>query len=649
MSDPTQPNGQQPVPPRFDERTAGRDFTGEPDGATPPHGTPRVDAGAPSPNDTVVIPPAGSTPPGQYPPGQQPPGQYPPGQQPPGQYPPGQPGAGGPPPGAYAPAGAGGQPPPGPGGPGYGGPPSGGSPNYGGPTGPPDEPKKKKNGLLLGGLVALVVLLLGALGFVVTQTGGDDDDTASPVLSIDLDDNPLDTVPVLTVAETTTTTTTTTSTTTTTTTTTPPLDGSVDGVFVRVEAFTAVLGDDEVIATLERVGLGEGNNPVSMVGPVFNLCAAIPVDAPVSASVAWFLQDEPLFDTGDRVLATPADGSCINNGGEPLGDGAYEVSFTDAAGSTSGVALFTVGADTVEQEFVNDTGIDLCAVELAPSQAGFFQSFELVGGDPLIVDDSILIDMANIEHEVRGIDCNDAPLDGVFFTPGADPISLSTGESVIAAPPEITDSELDVLDGGIGSLDLVVPTGSEDEQTVFDLLLNSEERLRIATEDPSLTLCVAWDVPGPFTGDIVWEFNNAEIARFPVSTLGGQVGRCVPPGGAEFAEGAYQAYLARGEFLSQVETFTVGRAETQLGFINDTGVEVCRVGFSPSLTNWYTFFDFAESSAFESGVAPGEGFTIIAPFLESDIRAIDCDGNQVSEAFSIPPTDQTLSLTTGLP
>ncbi len=498
----------------------------------------------------------------------------------------------------------------------------------------------------MGGLIALVVALVGALGFVALQ-GGDDEEDAEPVTTEEEEEEPEPTVettePVVTPPPT------------EATTTVPEVvaDGTVDGLFVHVEAFPAVIADGDLDSTIQRIGLAEGNNPVSSVDPVLNLCAAIPVEMPVAATVTWSMDNETLSEGAERVFATPADGNCINNNGEPFANGSYEVSFTDADGSTSGVALFSIGVATVTQEFLNDTGADLCAVEIAPSTAGFFQSFELTSGEPLVPGDSILIDMADTEHEFRGIDCADAPLESFFGSPGADPISLTSGAAIPPTttepppPPQITDGELLNTDGEIGSLDVAVANGSNDEQIVIDLLLDPESNLRIATEDQSLAICGAWNVVGPLEAEMVWEFNRAVIARFPVSTEGGQVGRCIPPGGAEFDEGAYQVYLERGDVQSEVETFTVGRAQTQLAFINDTGVAVCRVGFSPNLTNWYTFFEFAESADFDESVDPGAGFTIVAPFIENDIRAFDCEGNQVSEALNIPPTDQTLNLSTG--
>lgn len=673
MSEPTQPDGQTPAnPPRFDERSTGHDHTGAdatapsdptPERAERPHdpdtaqnpvvGTPPADATTVFPAAGAVPGPAASPPPGQYAPTGQtpPPGQYPPaGQTPPtGQYPPTQQQpAAGPPPGAYA---AGG-PPAGPGGP--GGPPPGGGPPYGGPGGPggpADSPKKKKSGLLVAGLIALVVALVGALGFVALQSG--DDGEAEPRTTEDGNDEP-----DITVEPTTTTTepvTTPPPTDAPTTTAPVVLDGTVDGLFVHLESFPEVLAEGDLDATIQRIGLAEGNNPVSSADPVLNLCAAIPVDTPVAATVTWLLDNEPLSEGAERAFAMPSDGNCINNSGEPLASGAYEVSFTDSAGAMSGVALFTVGAETVNQEFLNDTDADLCAVELGPTAAGFYQSFEVNGGEAIVPGDSILIDIADVEHEIRSVDCDGNPAESFFATPSPDPIGVLSGTAIPPTttepppPPAITDGELLDVNGEIGSLDVPVPTGSTDETIVIDLLLDPETNLRIATEEPSLAICGAWDIPGPLEAEMVWEFNRAVIARFPVSTEGGRVGRCIPPGGAAFDEGAYQVYLERGDVQSEVETFTVGRAQTQLAFRNDTGAAICRVGFSPNLTNWYTFYEFAESADFEESVDPGDAFTIVAPFIENDIRAFDCDGNEVSEALDIPPTDQTLNLSTGRP
>jgi hypothetical protein len=494
----------------------------------------------------------------------------------------------------------------------------------------------------VAGLVALVVLLVGALGFVVTQTGDDagpattvePEDTESDVTEPDVTEpdvtEPVETPPSTEVAA----------------------SGSVDGVVVHLEARSDVVADADLQATFERLGLAEGTDPVASADPVLNLCAALPVPEPVIASVEWQLDQSTISEGAARAFSVPADGNCINNGGAELAPGSYEVSFTDDAGGVSSVALFTVGAAMRSQDFINDTGGDICTVDVAPTAAGFYQPYLLPGGVALLDGEVIIIDIADVEHEARAVGCDGVESDPVTFIPSDDPVSLSTGAIIpptTVPPPQITDAEVAEIDGEIGSLDTRIVPGSTDEAVVFDLLLTSTAALPIAGTDPTLTLCAAWNVPGPLEADVVWEFNRAEIARFPVTTTAGGIGYCIPPGGAQFDEGAYQVYLQRGDFISAVETFTVGRVQTQLAFRNDTGVAICEVGFSPNLTNWYTFFEFAESADFDSALEPGAAFTIAAPLIENDIQARDCDGNVVAENFDIPPTDQTLNLSTGRP
>ena len=670
MSEPTPPDGHQPAePPRIPEQSSG-DHDVDADADDTPQRAERpvqrddqstVERPAVSPpapvappaDSTVAFVPGAAVPgPGTGPPAQQPPDPFPPTQPVPGTRPPAPPPPATSVPAAAAGAAAGyppGQPPGPPGGPPYGGPagPPGGPPFGGGPGEPTDDGKNKRTGLLVGGLVALVVLLVGALGFVVTQTGDD----AEPVTTEEPDDtdpedtrpedtepeptDPVITEPVETSPP-----------------TAPPTTGSVDGVVVHIEARGDVVDEADLQATLEQIGLSEGDDLIATADPVLNLCAALPVPEPVTATVEWRLDNSTVSEGAARPFAVPADGNCINNGGAELDAGSYEVSFTDDAGGLSSVALFTVGAVVRSQDFLNDTGGDVCSVDAAPVTTGFYQPYELADGAPLLDGEIIIVDLADVEQEARAVACDGTEFDPVTFMPSDDPVSLTTGAVIpptTVPPPQITDTEVAEIDGAIGSLDTPISPGSTEEAIVFDLLRTSTDPLPIATTEPTVTLCAAWNVPGPLDADVVWEFNRVEIARFPVTAVDGGVGNCIPPGGARFDEGAYQVYLQRGDFISAVETFTAGRAQTQLAFRNDTGVSICEVGFSPNLTNWYTFFEFAESADFESALEPGAAFTIVAPLIENDIQARDCDGNVVSENFDIPPTDQTLDLSTGRP
>jgi hypothetical protein len=673
MSEPTPPDGHRPAePPKIPEQNGGQAVSDDSDDETPqraerpafdsatvehptlPGGVPNVPPGKappppPPPHGGPPVAPAVAS--GMAAPafGQTPPSAGPVGPPPPGPYQPGPPPAGAPPPGPYKPVPGPPPPQPGPGGPNYGGPPTGpGGPQFGGPGDPGGEPPKKR-GLLIAGLVAVVIALVGALGFVLAQGGGNED--ADDLATTQDEVEPATTGPAVTEPVVTEVLPETTAVAETTTTSAAALTGSVEGLFTHIEARGEIIPDDQLATSLEQLGLAEGDNPVSTADAVLNLCAAIPVDAPVGARVSWSRDNVSVLDGTSRTFSSPADGNCINNNGEPLADGAYEVFFTDDADGESGVALFTVGAATRSQEFVNDSAIELCSVDLGPTTSGFYQSFELTSEEPIVIGESIIIDVADVEHEARGVDCSEATQESIFFLPSDDPVGLVSGISVPAttdSPAFLSDDELRSIDGEVGSLDTAIEPGSAAEAAVFDVLLNPEGSFRLASTDPSLTLCGAWNVPGPLEADVVWEFNRSEIARFPVTAVGGSIGLCVPPGDASFGEGAYQVYLQRGDVVSAVETFTVGREETLLAFTNDTSSAICEVGFSPNLTNWYSFFVFAESSAFEGALEPGEAFTIAAPFIENDIQARDCDGEVVSEVFDIAPTDQTLSVSTGI-
>jgi hypothetical protein len=168
--------------------------------------------------------------------------------------------------------------------------------------------------------------------------------------------------------------------------------------------------------------------------------------------------------------------------------------------------------------------------------------------------------------------------------------------------------------------------------------------------DRSLTLCAGFITAGTFDGEMVWEFNEVIIARLPVvDDEQGVVGSCITPGGEVFDTGSYQAYLDTPGATSRVQSFTIGRAEALLTFINDTDVELCEIGFSPLLTRFYSPYFFFDENGEEDPFPINETFTIPAPLAEVDIEVSDCAGNEVGEVRAVAPTDQVVSVSTGLP
>lgn len=365
-------------------------------------------------------------------------------------------------------------------------------------------------------LVALGVVIAGTIGFVVTRP-----DDSEPPTSNASGPEVTTTEPGTTLPESTTTESTTEPTIGSTTTTVATATGSVDGVSVQLDARADIVADGDLDATLERIGLSSVANPISTAEPVVNLCAAVAVDEPVNARVEWTLDMRTILESPTRQLATPADGGCINNEGDPLDDGVYEVFFTDAGGESL-VAAFVVGAITRPQDFLNDTGVDVCFVDVAPVAASCYQTIEPF--DPLADGDTITIELADVEHDVRPVDCDDNELEAVFFTPSDDVVSLSTGLSgppETPPPPEITDEELALVEGLVGSFDVAVDPGSADEVALVDELIAPGPPLPIAAEDSSITLCSAWFTGGPFEGEAVWEFNGEFFNREPTDLVEG--------------------------------------------------------------------------------------------------------------------------------
>ena len=105
--------------------------------------------------------------------------------------------------------------------------------------------------------------------------------------------------------------------------TTVVVDGSIDGEFVRMDWFDAVISDADIATTLTDLGMRESDNPVATTSDVLNLCAAVPTSSPTNATVEWALDGEPVSTGAMRVLETPADGNCINNNGAALTAGLH--------------------------------------------------------------------------------------------------------------------------------------------------------------------------------------------------------------------------------------------------------------------------------------------------------------------------------------
>ncbi len=555
-------------------------------GAVPP--TPSV------PDPTQIAPgvPPGSLPPGPVPPGSLPPGSIPP----------------------------------------YGGGGSGDGPNGG-----------RSGGLLVAALVAVVLVLGGAIAFVLSQGDGDADgpqvttgstdapgptDGPEPTTPVTVD---VTTVPDVVVEP---------------TTTAAPAPGSVGSQDVAIVALAEVLDETQRVATIEELLASTDTQPISSSDEINTLCAGVFVLEPVEASAVWYRDGIEIQNSDSQRLEIAAAGHCIDGGGAPLAPGTYEVEFVDVRDNISSKEAFTVGAATVDQVIVNDSGAPICEFDVAPAVALSFSVFRF---NPALDDgQETVIAVPNVELEAESYDCDGNILQTFTFTPTTDNVGMATGAVTSSIPPT-TPEELAETFGRLETYDRPLSPGAEQTAAISDIAVNSDVG-RIATLDRALTMCGGFIVPGTFDGEMVWEFNEAIIARLPVvDDDQGVVGSCITPGGEAFDTGSYQTYLDTPEAISRVQSFTVGRAETLLTFVNDTGAELCEIGFSPLLTRFYSPYFFFDENGDEEPLLPNETFTIPAPLAEVDIEVRDCDDNQVTESRAVAPTDQVVSVLTGLP
>ncbi len=148
------------------------------------------------------------------------------------------------------------------------------------------------------------------------------------------------------------------------------------------------------------------------------ICAGIPVDVDLSFDIVWEFG-------GDEVSRTPVDaappgaGGCIENGDDPLPAGSYQVYALGTAADDVGYATtFVVGANEVAQSFVNNSDVDICDIGLGPIDTGFYELFVSRGG-PIPPGDTIIIDVASVEYDLRAASCDGDVLGDLSFLPDA--------------------------------------------------------------------------------------------------------------------------------------------------------------------------------------------------------------------------------------
>lgn len=179
------------------------------------------------------------------------------------------------------------------------------------------------------------------------------------------------------------------------------------------------LADDQRTAEIERLIAERAVEAVASSGSVAEICAGIPVGTALDFVITWqhlgatIQQDE-------RQAVEPGVGSCVDNAGEPLLAGSYQVFAASADETELGFATtFVVGANPVEQLFTNNSETDICDIGVAPVDTSFYEFFTSTSG-PILSGEQISIQIAGVEQDLRARTCSGGDLESLTFTPSSD-------------------------------------------------------------------------------------------------------------------------------------------------------------------------------------------------------------------------------------
>jgi hypothetical protein len=279
------------------------------------------------------------------------------------------------------------------------------------------------------GLVTVgVVVLIGLIGLLAFLAGRDDPGdavrrsderfpetsaTAAPIATAE------STVVTTSTADTTTSTAATAATTATTTTSVVPT-ASIGAVVPSVAAFEQLLATPaDAQAQIDQL-LVAGRHDVAVPGPVRTVCAIVPLDSPLQAGGRWERDGQEVATSAATARVPPGFGDCLSDAGEVLPNGSYQFIATDGDGTESAAGGLVIGAERVEQRFVNDGDERLCALRIAPESSGYFEVY-LYETAPIAPGASVTLPVADVDQDLEVVACGTGEVVASFdFQPRAD-------------------------------------------------------------------------------------------------------------------------------------------------------------------------------------------------------------------------------------
>lgn len=203
--------------------------------------------------------------------------------------------------------------------------------------------------------------------------------------------------------------------------------GALAALVPNLAASPAMLAPEQQAGQLAQL-LAEGRHDVATAAPTPMLCAAVALDSPLQLAGRWERNGQEVAATQLSQVGPPGFGDCVDDGGTPLDEGAYQFVLVDAEGHESAPGTIVIGADVVGQQVINAGSAPICALRLAPSRAGYFDAYEM-SARPIAPGQSMTLAVAATEHELRATRCGDeGATDSYEFQPDpVMPLTLGPG------------------------------------------------------------------------------------------------------------------------------------------------------------------------------------------------------------------------------
>jgi hypothetical protein len=159
---------------------------------------------------------------------------------------------------------------------------------------------------------------------------------------------------------------------------------------------------DAVRAQIDLL-LASPRHDVAADTEVAALCAVVLLTGPIEVEGRWERDGHRVLASSMAARDAPGYGECVGNDGDPLEDGSYQYIATDDDGDESAAGGFVVGAVRIDQRFLNNGDVPICAIRIAPSTSGYFEAY--VFDAPIEPKGEVTLPVGDVGQDVETTSC----------------------------------------------------------------------------------------------------------------------------------------------------------------------------------------------------------------------------------------------------